>query len=192
MRNKVIEIKNIRDYKKFLKRIKRYKSFLYKNTNFSCDSNVIFKDVTPIINSLNIKNRKKRIKYVYDYCCKYIDDYCANKNFCKFKNNKCLNQYDNEHFNGCCRGCRYQSNKGCTTSNLTCKLFYCSSVKENSKVIEYSDLTILKTLSLRNRIIIKHNYFVKREDFLHDLYYCPLLAFSFKTLFRLKNIKKQY
>lgn len=189
MKTKKIEIKNINDYNKFIKKLKWYRLFIYKRVNFSCSSNKLFKDIESIIDSLNIKNKRKRIEYIYDYSCNYIDNYCKNKDFCKFKDNKCLNQYDKKLVNGCCRGCRYQSSNGCLTSNLTCKLFYCHSVKEKNKVIEYKDLNILKVLSKRNRVIIKHNFFVDRETYLKDLYLNSVIIFSIKELFRLRHIK---
>ena len=190
MKNKEIIIKNVNDYNKFIKRIKWYKNFLYVNTYFSLKCNKLF-DVEPIINALNIKKRKKRIDYIYDYCCEYIDNYCKNKDFCKFKSNKCLNQKNTKFSNGCCRGCSYQSKKGCTTSNLTCKLFYCSTVKENNKTISFNDLKILKLFNIRNRAIVKHNFFVNRETFLKDLYFESIIIFSIKTLFRFRYIRRQ-
>jgi hypothetical protein len=187
MKNKKIIIKNVEDYNKFIKKIKRYR--FYRFTFFKCDCNKVFKDISPIIEALNIKKRKNRIEYIYDYCCSYLDNYCENKNFCEFKNNKCLNQYDNNLENGCCRGCRYQSNKGCTTSNLSCKLFYCSKVKEKHNLLTYNDLKILKLLGFRNRIIVKHDYFINRERFLKDLYMESIILYSIKTIFRFRYIK---
>ena len=190
MRSIEIKINNVDDYNKFIKKIKRYKVIFYKNKKFINSSNKIFKDIPFIIEALNIKNKKKRIDYVYDYCCKYIDEYCTNKNYCEFKNNKCLTQYNNNYFNGCCRGCRYQSNNGCTTSNITFKLFYCNKVKEKHKVVTKDDLKILNCLPFRNRVIVSHDFFVSREEMLKDLHLNSLLIFSFKTLLRFRYIRK--
>lgn len=190
MKKRIIIIENVEDYNKLIKKIKIYKSILYRNKFFECSCNPIFKDVPFIIEALNIKKKKQRINYVYEYCCRYIDDYCKNKDFCKFKNNKCLTQYNNEYFNGCCRGCRFQSKNGCMTSNLTCKLYYCSKVKNNHKVITINDLKILKCLSVRNNIIIKHDFFSSKQEMLNDLYLNSILIFTFKTLFRFRYIRK--
>ena len=188
---KYLEIKTIDDYNKFIKNLKKYKRFTYRKTTFKVKSNPIFKDVNSMSEALNIKNRKKRIEYIYDYCCDYLDDYCKNKDFCKFKNNKCLNQYNNEYENGCCRGCRYQSNNGCKTRNLTCKLFYCNTVKKDNKTLNIKDLKILNILGYKSKIIIKHDFFVKREDMLKDLYNNSIILFTFKTLFRMLYIRKE-
>lgn len=190
MKNKEVEIKTIDDYNKFIKKLKYYRTIFYKNTNFIVRSNNLFKDIPHITKALNIKNRKQRIDYVYDYCCNFIDNYCKDKNFCKFKNNKCLTQYDKKYINGCCRGCRFQSVKGCKTSNLTCKLFYCSKVKEKNRIIKYEDLKIIKCLSFNNRVIIKHDFFVSREEMLKDLYLNSISIFVIKTLFRFKYTYK--
>ena len=65
-----------------------------------------------------------------------------NINICGFINNKCFVQRKNNsnNCNGCCRLCIYQSSNGCTTNNLTCKLFNCSEVK---KRLRYINLMIL-------------------------------------------------
>ena len=191
MKNKKIVVKNVEDYNKFIKILFLYKTLFYRNVFFSCKVNPLFKDVKSIIEALNIKNRKKGIEYIYDYSCSYIDNYCEKKDFCKFKSNKCLNQYKTEYENGCCRGCRYQSKKGCVTSNLTCKLFYCSSVKEHNIIITLKDLKILKLFSLRQKTIVKHDFFVSRETMLKDLYLGGIIIFTFKTIFRLRYIRKQ-
>ena len=67
--------------------------------------------------------------------------------------------------------CIYQGKKRYMTKNLTRKLFTCSEVEKRYKIIKFDDLKILKFLSFRNRIILKHDYFSKREDVINDLYY---------------------
>ena len=65
--------------------------------------------------------------------------------------------------------------KGCTTKNLTCKLFTCSEVEKRCQVIKFDDLKILNLLSYRNKMILKSDYFSKREDVINDLYYGSFL-----------------
>ena len=146
-----------------------------------------FEEVKPIINALNIKKRKPRIIYIYDEACNQIDKHYQNKNICGFKNNKCYVQQklQNGTINGCCRMCLYQSTKGCTTKNLTCKLFTCSEVEKRCKVIKFDDLKILNLLSFRNRMILKSDYFSKREDVIKDLYYGSILIWSVRIVIRL-------
>ena len=183
--NKLIKINNQTALDKFYRKLFFYKSFIFKKTHFTVETN--FEEVKPIINALNIKKRKPRIIYIYDEACNQIDKHYQNKNICGFKNNKCYVQQklQNGTINGCCRMCLYQSTKGCTTKNLTCKLFTCSEVEKRCKVIKFDDLKILNLLSFRNRMILKSDYFSKREDVIKDLYYGSILIWSVRIVIRL-------
>lgn len=183
--NKLIKINNQTALDKFYRKLFFYKSFIFKKTHFTVETN--FEEVKPIINALNIKKRKERIIYIYDEACNQIDKHYQNKNICGFKNNKCYVQQklQNGTINGCCRMCLYQSTKGCTTKNLTCKLFTCSEVEKRCKVIKFDDLKILNLLSFRNRMILKSDYFSKREDVIKDLYYGSILIWSVRIVIRL-------
>ncbi len=145
-----------------------------------------------LIIAKGIKNRKERITYIYDKCCKKLDNFYKGKNYCQFKNNQCIaHQYEScPYQNGCCGACIYQSNKGCTTSNLTCKLYYCTQITNHNKVLTEKDLPLLKLLTIRQRIILRHDYFSKREDVLTDLYLNSLIIFSIRMIIRI--IKGNY
>lgn len=186
MKRKTIVIKSKEDYTKFIKRIVLYKSILYINTEFQVERNQINDKLQQIINGLNIKNRYKRITYVYDTACNIIDSNTKGLNVCGFKNNKCYIQQkqNNGKCNGCCRLCKYQNSNGCPTKNLACKLFNCSEVKKRYKTIEYKDLAILKLLSLKNRLIVKSDYFSTREEVLKDLYAYTLTYSILRIFFR--------
>lgn len=186
MKRKTIVIKSKEDYTKFIKRIVLYKSILYINTEFQVERNQINDKLQQIINGLNIKNRYKRITYVYDTACSIIDSNTKGLNICGFKNNKCYIQQkqNNGKCNGCCRLCKYQNSNGCPTKNLACKLFNCSEVKKRYKTIEYKDLAILKLLSLKNRLIVKSDYFSTREEVLKDLYAYTLTYSILRIFFR--------
>ena len=193
MRSKTILINNSNDYNNFLSKINIYKSILYCNTLFVVKNNINNQMIDYIINALNIKNRKKRIVYIYDSSCELIDDNTKNINICGFKNNKCYVQrkIKNGKCNGCCRMCIYQTKDGCPTKNLACKLFNCSEVRKRYEVIEYKDLKLLKVLSQKNQIIIKSDYFSKREDVLKDLYSYTLTFSTLRIVYRLtKNFIK--
>ena len=187
MKSKTILISNSNDYNKFLRKLSIYKSILYCNTLFVIKSNINDNMIDYIINALNIKNRKKRITYIYDSSCKLIDDNTKSINICGFKDDKCYVQrnLNNGKCNGCCRKCLYQTNKGCPTKNLSCKLFNCSEVTSRYNTIKYDDLKILKLLSLKNRIIIKSDYFSRREDVLKDLYAYTLSYSTLRILYRI-------
>ena len=182
---KVVQISNKTALDKFYRKLFFYKSFWFKKTKFILDSN--FEELKPIVEALNIKKRKQRITYIYDTACQQIDDHYQNKNICGFKNNKCYVQQKlkNGTINGCCRCCMYQSPKGCTTKNLTCKLFICSEVEKRCQVIKFDDLKILNLLSIRNRMILKSDYFSKREDVINDLYYGSFLLWAIRIVIRM-------
>ena len=187
MKYKRIIVSNVKDYNKLLKRIKLYKTIFYRRTFFVVENRINDENIDYIISALDIKNRKKRIEYIYDKSCEIIDNKNKNKNICGFKNNMCYVQrkLKNGKYNGCCRKCLYQTKSGCSTKNLTCKLFNCSEVKNRYEVVEYDDLKLLKLLSLKNRIIVKSDYFSKREDVLKDLYSYSFIYSTFRIVYRL-------
>lgn len=193
MKRKTILISNSNDYNKFLRKLSIYKSILHYNTIFVVKNDINDNMIDYIINALNIKNRKKRVTYIYDNSCKLIDDNNKNINICGFKDNKCYVQrkLKNGKCNGCCRKCLYQTKEGCPTKNLACKLFNCSEVTSRYNTLKYNDLKILKLLSLKNRIIIKSDYFSTREDVLKDLYAYTLTYSTLRIVYRLfKNYIK--
>lgn len=187
MKAKIITINNYNDYNKFLKKINIYKSILYYNTLFEVKNNINEKNIEYITNALNMKNHTKRIEYVYDQSCKLIDEKNKDINICGFENGKCWVQrkIKNGKCNGCCRMCIYQTSNGCSTKNLSCKLFNCTEVKSRYDVIRYNDLKLLKLLSKKNQIIIKSDYFSKREDALKNLYSYSLIYSTFRIVYRL-------
>ena len=187
MKSKIITINNCNDYNKFLKKINIYKSILYYNTLFEVKNNINERNIDYITNALNMKNRKKRIEYVYDQSCKLIDWKNKGINICGFENGKCWVQrkIKNGKCNGCCRKCIYQTSNGCSTKNLSCKLFNCTEVRSRYNVIRYNDLKLLRLLSKKNQIIIKSDYFSKREDVLKDLYSYSLIYSTFRIFYRL-------
>ena len=187
MRSKIILINNDSDYNKLLKKLFVYKSILYHNTFFVVKNNISNEIIDSIINALNIKKRKKRINFIYDQSCYLIDEKNKGINICGFKNEKCYVQrrLKNGKCSGCCRMCIYQTKEGCSTKNLTCKLFNCSEVKNRYEVVEYNDLKLLKVLSLKNQIIIRSDYFSKREDVLKDLYSYTLTFSTLRIIYRL-------
>ena len=71
-----IKIETEKDLRKFYRRIPLYRSILYNRVTFELNNDTYH--ITPIIKALNIKNRKKRIEYIYDEAIKTIDDYYKN------------------------------------------------------------------------------------------------------------------
>lgn len=167
---KVLKINNQKDLNKFYNRLFLYRSFLYNFVTFKLEKDKY--DINDLILALNIKNRRKRLEFIYDTACQEIDDYFANKNVCDFKNNQCRLQrkLKSDKINGCCRKCRFECGGPCPTKNLACKLFYCSEVKSRYKIIKIEDLKVIKVLFWRQKILIKSDYFSSREEVIRDLY----------------------
>ena len=187
MRYKMITINDYRDYNKFLKKVNLYKSILYYNTFFVLKNNTCNSMIDYMISALNIKSHKKRINFIYDESCKIINEKVNGFNICGFKDGKCYVQQNlkNSKCNGCCRMCIYQTDSGCSTINLTCKLFNCSEVTSRYDVMTSNDLKILKVLSFKNQLIIKSDYFSKREDVLKDLYSYSLIYSAIRMFYRI-------
>ena len=173
----------INDKNKLIKWLWLYRTFIFKFTKFKTDSND--KELIGIVNCLNIKNRYKRIYFIIDNACDYIDNFYKDINTCKFKNSKCICHRDKNlnYINGCCRKCLYQSNSGCTTKNVACKLFLCSYAKKNINTIKYDDINILLLLNPFLRYLLKNDYFSKIEEVTLDLYLGFFIG-SFRILFR--------
>lgn len=154
--------------------------FILKYIHIKYDIDTKDKDILLQGEAISIKNRVKRIEFIIENGCNYIDNYYKDSPLCKFKNNKCEchRKKNLNYINGCCRYCKYQSNKGCTTKNVACKLFNCTYVDYNGKKkLEFKDINILKCLSIRQRYILSNTYFTKLEDVSKDLYYGPIYSF---------------
>ena len=182
----------INDKEKLIRNLWLYRTFIFKFTMFSTESTD--KEMIEIIEALNIKNRYKKIYFILDNACNYIDDYYKDFDTCKFKNSKCI-CYRNKNINytnGCCRKCLYQSSNGCTTKNVACKLFLCSYAKTNINTINYKDIKILYLFNPFLRYLLINDYFSKIEDVSLDLYLGFFIG-SFRILFRfLKLILRKY
>jgi len=179
-----IVIKNKKDLEFFYKLIPLYKSFIFKLIYFELNED-LFK-VGSIIKTLNIKNRKKRITFIYDFVCNEIDKSVDGKNICGFEDNKCYAQREpyNNKSNGCCRLCLYQNPSGCETKNLSCKFYFCSDVLKRRKVLNFDDFKILKCFTIRQRILLKHNYFSAKKEIINDLYIGVLTIGTIRILYR--------
>lgn len=165
-----ISIQSVKDLKKFEHRLFFYRSFCCRFVHFSCKNCVI--PIDSIVFALNIKNRKKRITYIYDTLCHQIDLFYQDKNLCDFQHGRCLVQRQNMKYkNGCCRLCKFATPNGCSTNNFTCKMYYCYSVREKNKTLVQNDLPLLRCLSIRQRFLLRHDFFSSRENVISDLWW---------------------
>lgn len=150
-----------------------YRTFLFRFCTFNTDKD----DMKAIVNALNIKNRKKRITYIFDEAIRTLNTYYS-EDLCKFEDGKCIVQREKNinRVNGCCRLCPIVTDKGCPSVNITCKLIYCKRAIGNIKLLDINDIKILKCLSFVSRLIILSDTFSTREEVIKDLYYGPLYA----------------
>ncbi len=145
-----------------------YRSLIFNGVNFVTKNN----DLKLIVEALNIKKRKERINFVYDEAIKYINKYYE-KDLCKFENGMCIVQRNNgsNDKNGCCKRCKLVTDKGCSTTNMACKLIYCKTALKNFKSLKIREIEILKCFSPLQRIILKSCFFNTREEIINYLYY---------------------
>ena len=98
----------------------------------------------------------------------------------------CHRKTGKDYINGCCRKCKYQSNKGCTIRNVACKLFNCSYVDFNGKKkLTIKDVKIFKLLNFYQRYVISTDFFVNEKSVARDLYVgpmCLLLILIFRII----------
>ena len=183
-----ITINNQKDYKKFINKIILYKSFFYKKAKFTLENNIQNEELEIIINALNIKNKNRRLDYVYDEICKILNKK-IDFSICKFKNNKCIIQRKNnsKNCNGCCLKCKNLKNSQCNTENITCKLLYCPFIKKHYKIIKMKDIDLFKLFSLKQKLILKFDFFSTREEVLQDLKSHSFIITAHKIFKRNKN-----
>ena len=169
-----------------------YRSLLCKNREFFIEEKSS-DDAKAICTALNIKNKKKRIEYVYDYCINRVDEFYREKNYCNFENGqcKCQREENSNRKNGCCLICVYQTENGCPTQNLSCKLFYCNEISKKQEMFPLRDLKILKVFGFRRRLIAIDNFFAKREDVITDIEVGLLTFYSLRAIYRIiRNMVK--
>lgn len=162
-----------------------YRSFLFNGIQFETKN----KDLKTIVKALNIKKRKERIVYVYDEAVKFINKYYS-EDLCKFENNQCIAQRNlgTGHINGCCRTCHLVTDKGCPSSNLSCKLIYCKTALGNLKLLRLWNIPVLKCLSVFQRLILKGDFFNTKEEVLKDLNY-GIIYWMFKEIWKDVTLK---
>lgn len=161
-----------------------YRLYIFRIFGFK----TYFKEYEKYVYALNIKNRRKRYEYIYDEAIAEINSYYKD-DLCDFKNNMCIAQRKKggDKINGCCRMCRIVTEKGCPSSNISCKLIYCKTALSGIDLLKLRNIKILKCLPFSKRLILKGDFFVTRDEIVDDLL-LGVVGFSFKTIFR--NIKR--
>ena len=139
-----------------------------------------------------MKDEKERVSFIYDYLCGYIDNLWSEKNPCQFdENSTCIAQRKKiapHEVHGCCYSFNYTKNpltfttgsevckylekgKGCTTQNLSCKIFVCKYLRENNIFsIDFEKMVIPKAFFTENQILIlKYNHFHTRDELIEKV-----------------------
>jgi len=158
------------------------------------------KQLSLLVEALNIKDKKQRLAFVYDKSCELLDNDFYGKNLCEFKSNKCM--HDRIHaksMDGCCRSndnskkCPYINNHRCTVKCLACKFHVCYCLRKKGIKYKVNDIYLLKYLyNWKQKIMIYNNFFMTREENLKDVYRNSIIywtLFSSKAKF-IKNEDK--
>lgn len=187
----IIKINNEEEYRTFLKKLPAYRSLLYRFTKFSIDSAVHKEELQDLQEALNIKNRRKRISFLYDRACDIIDEYNAKHGVscCYSSEGICEDPKHQKKKNGCCFLCYLQSPSGCPTRNLSCKLYFCDHMCKKYRPLTMDDIDLLRMFSWSEREIIKSNVFIKRETYIDLLCLGSYLLFCIYSVIKFYRIK---
>lgn len=167
---------------------KKYK-ILYKGKYYEKEQKDIkIRQVSQLVQALNIKNKKQRLEFIYDKACDLLDDDFYGKNVCEFKNNKCMHdrKYNNS-CDGCCRTndggkcCIYLKNHKCTIRCLACKFHICSCVRKKNLNYKVNDILVLKyLLNFKQKIIVYLNFFKTKQETINDLEKNSIILWTLK------------
>ncbi len=163
-----------------------YKGKLYDKSIASEKREV--KQVSYLVEALNIKNKKKRLSFVYDKACDLLDDDFYGKNICGFNCGKCINdrKYNNMGGGCCCDSkhhkfmCPYLTIKGCSVRCLACKFHICDTLKKKGYKYRLNDIYILKyLLNWKQKLIIYNDFFMTKEEVLKGIYRNSIILWLF-------------
>ncbi len=165
-----ININNYSDLSKFYRRLRLYK-IIYKNIKLNISDNIKENDKEELLmceHAFNIKDKYKRLEYVYDSICNYHDKLYISTNICEFDNNgDCLAKRNNKckvKHNGCCGTCKYLGNNGCTIKCMACKGYFCNYIKKVKKIKGINKQKLFKYfLSHPQKQICMVNFWTPKE-----------------------------
>lgn len=163
-----ISIRTVKDLERFQRKLPFYRSVFCQWVDFEVKESYI--PISTLVIALNLKNRIQRTTYIYDTLCTAIDQFYHDTHYCQFCDNQCFIQRKIGKFeNGCCRKCIHITKKGCSTQNLTCKMFQCQSIKEQYPTASWDDFSLLCCFNIRQRLILKAEYFSTREETIREV-----------------------
>ena len=184
MKEIIIEEKDLKNFKKIIKRNKnnndvkilfKHNDELYNKPTKKLEK---YNDYLEVIMLCNMKDIRKRVSYIYDYLCKYFDEDMKKNNYCEFENGTCIANrlgYSVHEKDGCCyiikKGlCKYLTDKGCTNPNHSCKIYMCAYLNKVKKVPNYDTKKIFLTNCLFNHKeheFFKRHYFITKEEYIN-------------------------
>ena len=184
--NKIVLERDVKALSKISKTNKKINIITNIDLN---ENNISNNDLFNLIVSLNvckIKNKYKRLEYIYDSACRYLDNEFKSNNICGFENDICDANRKCNIKNGCCRrfankifglpiknefiDCKYQKDKKCIADCLGCKLFCCDIIIEKGyKFTTYNVPLIRYYFNFIQKIIIKTKVFTPKEEILKIL-----------------------
>ena len=150
------------------------------NYDKSINNNHMINELDCLI-SIYLLDYEKRINYIYDYMCNYLDDEFIRFNLCDFKDNKCISRRDlecngckNPVTYGCCytkgRVCPNLINSRCTIKSLPCKFFTCRYLeKRGIKYRPWDYLMIRLFLSYRQMYILDQSLYTPKDIIMNKL-----------------------
>lgn len=149
--------------------------------------NYEIRQISLLVEALNIKERKERLAFIYDKTCELLDSRFQEENICQFKSNKCiLDRINKANIDGCCRcrdnkkRCRFLLNHRCTDKNLSCKFYTCSYLKSKGYSFKINDIYLIKYLyNWKQKIFCYYDFFMSRDEVLKDIYANSLLKWAF-------------
>lgn len=184
MKEIIIEEKDLKNFKKIIKRNKKNNDtkILFKHNDELYDKPTKklekYNNYLEVIMLCNLKDRRERVSYIYDYLCKYFDEDMKKNNYCEFENGTCIANrlgYSVHEKDGCCyiikKGlCKYLTDKGCTNPNPSCKIYMCAYLNKVKKVPNYDTKKIFLTNYLFNHKeheFFKRHYFITKEEYIN-------------------------
>ena len=134
---------------------------------------------------LDIKDKEKRLDYLYDLICDYLDNEFKDKNICNFKCDICARRQDmidrgikkDTYKNGCCysylkkKDCIYLNKNGtCKTKNIGCKLFTCHYLKKKGYKYKLNDIYLAKYFfNFRQKLYIENAIKLPKSEVIKEI-----------------------
>lgn len=158
---------------------------------------------------LTLDDQKSKYKYIYDTTCKFLDNQFVCKNYCNFKNDKCIANRNKSVLHcdmGCCYSfeysgffeptftkndklCEHLNGTSCSTSCMSCKLFTCKELQKRNIRFKLSDFLLINCFfNKKQHLILKYNFFKTREAIIEKLLEedsSPYLIYYLKSKYRI-------